>query len=150
MGDYPLPKFHFQVEWAGTKIGFTEVSGLDVETEVIEYRHGASPEYNKTKQPGLTKYSNITLKRGTFQSDNEYYDWWKENVFFQEGNSTGSKYRRNITISLLNEEHEPIVVWKVKNAWPVKVQSTDLKADGNEVAIESIELTHEGVTIQND
>lgn len=150
MADYPLPKFHFQVEWAGTKIGFTEVSGLDVETEVIEYRHGASPEYFKTKQPGMQKYSNITMKRGTFRSDNEYFDWWKETVFFQEGESTGSIYRRDITISLLNESHEPIIVWKVKNAWPVKVQSTDLKADGNEIAIESIELAHEGLTIQND
>lgn len=150
MADYPLPKFHFQVEWGGTKIGFTEVSGLDVETEVIEYRHGASKEYSKTKQPGMIKYSNITLKRGTFQSDNEYYDWWKENVFFQEGNSTGSKYRRDITVSMLNEEHEPIVVWKIKNAWALKVQSTDLKADGNEIAVETIELAHEGLTIQND
>ena len=150
MADYPLPKFHFQVEWGGTKIGFTEVSGLDVETEVIEYRHGASKEYSKTKQPGMIKYSNITLKRGTFQSDNEYYDWWKQNVFFQEGNSTGSKYRRDITISMLNEEHEPIVVWKIKNAWALKVQSTDLKADGNEIAVETIELAHEGLTIQND
>ncbi|MEL6655239.1 MAG: phage tail protein [Bacteroidota bacterium] len=148
--DYPLPKFHFQVEWGGTKIGFTEVSGLDVETEVIEYRHGASPEYNKTKQPGLTKYSNITMKRGTFQSDNEYYDWWKETRMFQEGNSTGSLYRRDLTISLLNESHEPIIVWKVKNAWPTKIQTTDLKADGNEVAIESMELVHEGLTVQND
>lgn len=150
MADYPLPKFHFQVEWGGTKIGFTEVSGLDVETEVIEYRHGASKEYSKTKQPGMTKFANVTLKRGTFQSDNEFYDWWKENVFFQEGNSTGSKYRRNITISLLNEDHEPVVVWKIKNAWALKVQSTDLKADGNEIAIESLELAHEGLTIQND
>ena len=150
MADYPLPKFHFQVDWGGTKIGFTEISGLDYETEVIEYRHGASPEYNKTKQPGLTKYANITMKRGIFQSDNEYYDWIKQTVFFQEGNSTGSIYRRDITISLLNENHEPIVVWKVKNAWPTKVQSTDLKADANEIAIESMELVHEGLVIQND
>lgn len=149
-GDYPLPKFHFQVEWGGAKIGFTEVSGLDVETEVIEYRHGASAEYFKTKQPGMQKFSNITMKRGTFQSDNEYYDWWKQTYFFQEGNSTGSKYRRDITISLLNESHEPIVVWKVKNAWPIKIQSTDLKADGNEIAIESMELVHEGLSIQNE
>ena len=69
-GDYPLPKFHFQIEWGGTVLGFTEVSGLDVETEPIEYRQGASLVYSKTKQPGLTKYSNITLNRGTFQSDN--------------------------------------------------------------------------------
>lgn len=150
MADYPLPKFHFQVDWGGTQIGFTEVSGLDVETEVIEYRHGASPEYHKTKQPGMTKFSNITLKRGTFKSDNEYYDWWKETKLFEEGNATGSIYRRDITIKLLDENHQPVVVWKVKRAWPTKVQSTDLKADGNEIAIESIELVHEGLVIQND
>lgn len=150
MADYPLPKFHFQVEWGGTKIGFTEVSGLDVETEIIEYRHGASPEFSKTKQPGMQKYSNITMKRGVFASDNEFYDWWKGTVRFEEGGSTGSIYRRDITISLLNENHEPVMVWKVKKAWPTKVQPTDLKADGNEIAIESIELAHEGLTIQND
>jgi len=149
MADYPLPKFHFSVDWGGTQIGFTEISGLDVETEVIEYRQGASKEYNKTKQPGLTKYSNITMKRGTFQSDNEFFDWWKETKLFQEGNDTGSIYRRNLTIKLLNENHDPVIVWTVKNAWPTKVQPTDLKADGNEVAIESIELVHEGLVIEN-
>lgn len=148
--DYPLPKFHFQVDWGGTKIGFTEVSGLDFETEPIEYRHGASPEYFKTKQPGMQKWSNITLKRGTFNSDNEFYDWWKETVFFEEGESTGSMYRRDITIKLLNENHEPTIVWKVKNVWPTKVQTTDLKADGNEIAIETMELVHEGLVIEND
>ncbi|MCF6404979.1 MULTISPECIES: phage tail protein [Chitinophaga] len=146
MANYPLPKFHFQVEWGGKNIGFTEVTGLTVETEAIEYRHGASPEYHKTKQPGLKKYSNITLKRGTFQSDNEYFDWWEETVFFQEQNG---KYRRNITISLLDETHKPIIVWKVKNAWPIKVQSADLKADANEIAVESVELVHEGLVIEN-
>ena len=74
MAEYPLSKFHFQIEWGGTQIGFTEVTGLDVETEVIEYRHGASPEYHKTKMPGMRKYSNITLKRGTFQGDNDFYN----------------------------------------------------------------------------
>jgi phage tail-like protein len=141
--EYPLSKFHFQVEWGGTKIGFTEVTGLDVETEPIEYRHGASPEYHKIKMPGMQKYADITLKRGTFASDNEFYDWW-------DTVALNTIERRDITISLLNESHEPVVVWKVKNAWPKKVAPTDLKADGNEVAIESIELVHEGLTIQND
>lgn len=143
MSNYPLSKFHFQVEWGGTKIGFTEVSGLDVETEVIEYRHGQSPEFSKIKMPGMQKFSNITLKRGTFQSDNEFYKWFNTVKL-------NTIERRDITIKLLNEEHDPIVVWKVKNAWPTKVQSTDLKADGNEVAIESMELVHEGLVIQND
>lgn len=140
---YPLVKFHFQVEWGGTKIGFTEVSGLDVESEVVEYRDGASREYSKLKMPGMQKYSNITLKRGTFKSDNEYFNWWNTVQL-------NTIERRDITISLLNEEHEPVVTWKVKNAWPTKVQSTDLKADGSEVAIESMELVHEGLSIQNE
>ncbi len=146
MADYPLPKFHFQVDWEGTQIGFTEVTGLDVTTEPIEYRHGASPEYHKTQQPGMTKYSNITLKRGTFKSDNEFYDWWNKTKLFEE---ESEEFRRDITISLLNEAHEPVVTWKVKNAWPTKVTSTDLKADENAIAIESIELVHEGLVIEN-
>lgn len=141
MNDYPLVKFHFNVEWGGTKIGFSEVSGLDVETEVIEYRDGASPEFSKKKMPGMQSYSNITLKRGSFQSDNEYYDWWNTVKL-------NKIERRDIIISLLNEDHEPMVAWKIKNAWPVKVQSTELNADGSEVAIETLELAHEGLTIE--
>lgn len=149
VSDYPLPKFHFKVEWGdGLEMNFTEVSGLDFETEVIEYRHGNSKKYSKTKQPGLTKYSNVTLKRGTFEGNYEFYQAWKETYFFQEGNDTGSKFRRTVTISLLNESHEPVVVWSLENAWPSKVQSTDLKADANEVAIETMELVHEGLTLK--
>jgi phage tail-like protein len=143
MANYPIPKFHFRVEWGGTRIGFTEVSGLDVETEVIEYREGSSPEYHKTKMPGMQKFGNITLKRGTFKSDNEYFNWWNTVKL-------NTIERRDITISLLNENHEPVVTWKIKNAFPIKVQSTDLKADGNEVAIESLEIAHEGLSIENN
>jgi phage tail-like protein len=140
--EYPLPKFHFQVEWGGTKIGFTEVTGLEVTTDVIEYRDGASPEYHKIKMPGMQKFSNITLKRGKFKSDNEFYDWWNTHQLNQIE-------RRDITVSLLNEKHEPVFVWKIKNAWPIKVNATDLKSDaGTEVAIETIELVHEGLTME--
>jgi phage tail-like protein len=143
MAEYPIPKFHFQVEWGGSRIGFTEVSGLDITTEVIEYRDGASPEYSKIKMPGQRKFSNITLKRGTFASDNQFYTWFNTV-------SLNTIERRNLTISLLNEKHEPVIVWKVKNAWPTKMTPTDLKADGNDIAIETIELAHEGLTIQNE
>ena len=143
MAQYPLPKFHFRVEWGGTRIGFTEVTGLEVSTDLIEYRDGASTEYSKIKMPGMQKFGNITMKRGIFKSDNEYYNWWNTHAL-------NTIERRDITVSLLNESHEPVVVWKIKNAWPVKVQSTDLKGDGNEVAIETIEIAHEGLTMQND
>ncbi len=143
MAEYPIPKFHFQVEWGGTKIGFTEVSGLDITTDVVEYRDGASPEYTKIKMPGQRKYSNITMKRGTFAGDNEFFDWFNTV-------SLNKIERRDLTISLLNENHEPVVVWKVKNAWPTKITPTDLKSDGSDVAVETLELAHEGLTIQNE
>lgn len=141
MANYPLPKFHYVVQWGGSRVGFTEVTGLTVENEVIEYREGSSPEYSKIKMPGMQKFGNITLKRGTFQSDNEFFKWWNTKTL-------GNIERRDVTISLLNENHEPVMVWKVKNSWPVKVQSADLKSDANEVAIETMELAHEGLSIE--
>ncbi len=93
--------------------------------------------------PGQRKFSNISLKRGMFKSDNEFYTWF--NTI-----NMNTVERRDITISLLDETMAPVVVWKVKNAWPSKITPTDLKADGNDVAIESLEIVHEGLTIQND
>ena len=142
MAEYPLPKFHFQVQWGGTKIGFTEVTGLEVTTEKIEYRDGASKEYHKVRMPGMQTFGDLTLKRGVFAGDNEFYDWWNSVAL-------NTVERRDITISLLNESHEPVVVWKVKKAWPTKVTSTDLNASGNETAIETLVVTHEGLTMEN-
>ena len=141
---YPLPKFHFELEWGGVRMGFTEVSGLDFETEVIEYREGNLPTYNKTKQPGLTKFTDVTLKRGIVLDNLEYYDQWIKTAMFQENKE---KYRRTVTIKLLNEEHKAIIVWTLSKAWPSKIQSTDLKADANEVAIETMTLVHEGLVM---
>jgi len=142
MANYPLPKFHFRVEWGGSKIGFTEVTGLNIENELIEYRDGSSPEYHKIKMPGLQKYGNITLKRGMFNGDNEFFQWLNTV-------SLSQIERRDVTISLLNENHEPVYIWRVKNAFPTKVTAPDLKSDANEVAIESIEIAHEGLVIES-
>jgi phage tail-like protein len=105
---YPLPKFHFELEWGGVRMGFTEVSGLDFETEVIEYREGNLPTYNKTKQPGLTKFTDVTLKRGIVLDNLEYYEQWIKTAMFQEKKE---QYRRTVTIKLLNEEHKAIITW---------------------------------------
>ncbi|HMB91247.1 MAG TPA: phage tail protein [Rhodothermales bacterium] len=138
---YPLPVFHFQVDWGGTKLGFSEVTGLNIEVQVIEYRDGLSPDYSTVKMPGMAKYGNITLKRGVIEADNEFYDWLNEIKL-------NKIERRDIIISLLNEDHEPVMNWKVRGAWPTKITSPDLKASANEAAIESIEIAHNGVTIE--
>ncbi len=143
MAKYPLPKFHFKVEWGGANIGFTEVTGLELSNEPLEYRDGASPEYFTTAQPGIQKLSPITLKRGVFKGDGDFFLWWNTVAL-------NTVERRDVTISLLNEKHDPVIVWKIKNAFPTKVSSTDLNSTGNEVAIETIELKHEGFTVQHE
>ena len=136
---YPVSVFHFQVEWGGTRIGFTEVSGLNVELQAIDYREGSAPEYQVTKMPGIPQYSNITLKRGIFKGDSDFEKWISTVKLNQIE-------RRDLTISLLNEDHAATVTWKIKEAWPCKVEGPTLNSTGNEVAIESIELCHEGLT----
>ena len=139
---YPLPVFHFRVEWGGTRIGFSEVTGLTQEIQAIEYRDGSFPEYSSIKMPGLRKYSNITLKRGVVKSDNDFFNWLSTVKL-------NTIERRDLTISLLDENHEPVMTWKIQSAFPVKVEGPQLKAAGNEVAIESIELAHEGLSVEN-
>lgn len=140
---YPLPAFSFTVEWGGTRVGFTEVSGLNQENQLIEYRDGAFPEYSSIKMPGLRKFANVVLKRGIIKTDNEFANWLSTVKM-------NTVERRDLVVSLLNEEHEPVMVWKIQNAFPVKVEGPALKATGNEVAIESIEIAHEGLEVQND
>jgi phage tail-like protein len=141
MANYPLPAFHFVVDWGGSNVGFTEVTGLTYEIQAIEYREGSSPEFHVTKMPGIQKFNNITLKRGVFDKDNEFFLW----VNTVKMNTID---RRDITIKLLNENHDPVMSWKVKQAFPVKLEGPSMKSSGNEVAIESIELAHEGFTIE--
>ncbi len=141
MADYPLPAFHFRVDWNGKRIGFTEVSGLKREHQVIEYREGASPEYSVQKMPGIPKFDNITCKRGIVAGDNDFWNWLQTTQL-------NTVARRDVTISLLNEKHEPVMVWKARNAFPVTLEGPGLKSTGNEVAIETLVFAHEGITTE--
>ena len=134
---YPLPSFHFTVDFGGQKTAFSEVSGLDQDVQVIEYRSGDSPEYSVKKISGIQKFSNITLKRGHGKGDNDFFTWLRKVKLDKPD-------RRNLTISLLDEEHKPVFTWKVKQVFPTKISGPSMKATANEISIESIELTHEG------
>lgn len=139
---WPLPKFHFQVKWDAQVMSFQEVSGLDIQSEEIKYRSGDSPQFSVIKMPGMTKFGNVTMKKGIFKGDNKFWDWIHQIKM-------NTVKRLPITISLLDEEGKPTMVWTLANAWPTKVSGTDLKAEGNEVAIETIEIVHEGLTVAN-
>jgi len=140
---WPLPKFSFSVDWGSTQnLAFQEVTGLDAETQIIEYRAGNSPVYSTIKMPGIKKYGNITMKKGIFVKDNNFFAWYSSIKM-------NTIARITVIIKLLDESGKPTMTWTLTNAWPTKVTGTDLKSDGNEVAIESIEIAHEGLTIAN-
>lgn len=132
----PYKAFNFLVEIDNVaRAAFSEVSGLESETAVIEYRTGS--EHVMRKLPGLTKFGNITLRRGVTQ-DRELWDWRQAIV---EGNPD----RRNGSIILLDDQRNPVVRWKFRNGWPCKWEGPALNAKANEVAIEMLEIAHEGL-----
>jgi phage tail-like protein len=139
--DYPIPRYHFQVNWGGTKMSFTEVTGLVMEREKIEYRHSDAKTLNKIAIPGMPKNANFTLKRGKFEGDFEL-NQWLDDVATERVDG-----RRDVTISLLNEKHLPVATWTAARCFPVKITAPDLKSDANEMAIESIEVAHEGLEL---
>lgn len=139
---WPLPKFHFEVKWDTHVMSFQEVSGLDIQSEEIKYRAGGSTQFAVTKMPGIKKFGNVTMKKGVFKGDNTFWDWLNQIKM-------NTITRVPVTISLLDEKGAPTMVWTLTNAWPTKISSTDLKAEGNEVAIDTLEIVHEGLTIAN-
>lgn len=142
MATYPLPVFHYKVSWNNQDIGFSDVSGLSQEISPIEYRDGLMPATTASlKRPGLIKVNNISLKRGIVEKNNDLFIWFNNN-------GSPNVERRDITITLLNDEGNPVMVWMVSQAWPIKCEGPGLKATGNEIAIESIELVHEGLKVQ--
>lgn len=140
---YPLSSVRFSVDWGGTAASFSEVSGLTIETDVAEYRGGADTTLTKRKIPTLMKYSNVTMKRGVITGDNDFFKWWQKN-------QQGQHEQRNVTVTLQNEKGQGKVTWTIERAWPVKVDAPSLNAGGNDVAVESLEFCHEGITIANN
>ena len=138
---YPMAVFSFQVDWGGSSVAFSEVSGLNMETQVIAYRDGNSQEHSEIKMPGLKKYPDIVLKRGVFEGRDDFLTWYNENIL----NTTD---RREVKISLLNADGAPKFTATCANCFVMKYEGPTPKATGNEAAIESITLATEKVTIQ--
>ncbi|MES2656071.1 MAG: phage tail protein [Bacteroidota bacterium] len=141
---WPMPKFRFEVD-LGTEmkgVAFQEVSGMDVENQIIEYRKSNSPLFSTEKMPGIAKYGNVTMKRGVFVNDNTFWSWHNEIMM-------NTIKRRTVLIKLLDETGNVTMQWQLNNAWPTKITSTDLKSDGNEVAVDTLEIAHEQLIISN-
>lgn len=141
---WPMPKFRFEVD-LGTElkgVAFQEVSGMEVENQVIEYRKSNSNLFSTEKMPGITKYGNVTMKRGVFVNDNMFWDWHAQI-------SMNTIPRRTVLIKLLDEKGEVTMQWQLNNAWPTKISSTNLKSDANEVAVDTLVIAYEQLVITN-
>ena len=133
----PWGNFNFLVEIDGiARAAFHEVTGFDSAIDVIEHREGGE---NTTlrKLPGMTKYSNVVLKWG-ITDDRQIYDWHRQAV-------RGEVARKNGSIVLLDRQGQEKVRWNFVNAWPSKYDAPDFNAEGNDIAIETMELAHEGL-----
>jgi phage tail-like protein len=135
----PIAGFRFGVEIRGVVQGwFTECSGLTIEREVVEHREGGVNDYVH-KLPGPTKYANITLKRGI--ADNKLWEWYRKGLY------DGQVERHNISIILYNGNRSQAKRWNLTDAYPIKLAGPDFKAEGTEVAVETLELAHHGMEV---
>jgi len=136
----PYAVFNFLLEIGGiTRAGFAEATGLNAESNVIEYREG-NEGITPRKLPGLEKFGNVTLKHGTSQ-DKDIFNWHKS---VMDGDIVREQ---SMSIVLLDEKRTEVKRWNLREAWPSKWVGPDLKANANEVAFEAIELCHEGVEV---
>src|SRR3954454_3105514 len=144
---YPLTTLNFKVQWGDDPhktINFSEVSGLTMEAEVVEYRGGADPQQSTHKQAGLKKFGNVTMKRGIAPADsgNGLFEW------YSMLHTRSDQLRRTVTVTLCNEQREEVMTWAMRDAWPVKLEGPGLKSTGTDVAIESVEFACEGITVE--
>lgn len=137
---WPLPKFYFSVTGIPGNPVFQEVTGLESEAQVIEYRAGNSSVFSPIKMPGLQKVGNVTMKKGIFVTDDTLWTWFSSIAM-------NTITRSTVVVNLLDETGAPRMMWTLNNAFPTKLSGTDLKSDGNEVAVESIEIAYETMTV---
>lgn len=146
--DDPYGAFNFEITVNGVSDdgkavsgSFTEVSGLEVSIDFIEYRNG-SEDITPRKIPGLKKFTNITLKKG-ITGDLEFWNWIVEAM-------KGSVIRTEGSIVLLDENQQEVMRWNFKRGWPCKWTGPGLNATNGEIALETLEICHEGLAIDGD
>jgi phage tail-like protein len=137
----PFRTFNFRVEIDGLTIaGFRECSGLSADGNAVDYREGTDAQRSVRKLIGLNTYGNITLKTG-YTTNTELWTWYRNIV-------NGIADRRNGSIVLMDDQRRDVMRWRIENAWIKKIEAPSFNATANEVAIETVELVHEGLMLE--
>lgn len=139
--DNPYANFNFLVEIDGVpSAGFAEVALGGSRVDVIEYREGSDRVSSTRKLPGRARHENVVLRRG-IAGDDSLWAWFRSI-------RDGAVDPRAVSITLLDESRQPVASWRLRNAWPCRWEGPALDAKGNDVAIETLELTHEGLELE--
>lgn len=137
----PFRNFNFRLEIDNLPVAaFSEAGGLTSDGDVVDYRTGVDIPLTPRKLPGQRRYGPVTLKRGVVQ-DSSLWDWYR-------AISNGDKDRRNGSVILMDEARNDVLRWNFENAWPNKIEGPALNALGNDVAVESVELIVEDITLE--
>jgi len=138
---HPHPSYHFRVDAGFSRIGFTRVLLPRMERDVIRYREGSYPDEFVRELPGLLRLTECVLERGVMPMDDQFFQWLNTVRF-------GTAERRDLTVALLNEQHEPTTVWRLHNTFPVKLEWSVLDALTSSVLIETLHLSVESMDLQ--
>jgi len=142
----PYRNFKFEVEIQGfVRAGFSKVSGLEENTEVVEYREGGDNETAR-KLSGQSSFGDVVLERG--KSDDDDFNQWRQQIYNPEnenGEQGTDDYKRKVVIYLKNKAGTRVKKWTVYRAWPMTKGEPDLDASANDVAIETLTLANEGI-----
>lgn len=140
---YPVGKFRFKIEADSNEIFCTEISGVDASVDTYEYREGSDMPWMR-KCAGLKKFGNLTLKNAiTDRNALTLWDWW--NIVYDAGKGGAEAQRKDMTITLFDNDNKPRAKWQVANAFPSKYTGPDFNSSSSEAATESLELVHEGI-----
>ncbi len=141
--NWPLPKFHFSVSIPGVgDVAFQEVSGLDIDDVPLEISDGSGRPAGVRKLPGLRKTGLVTFRKGVLPADSAFWDWVKDVKL----NKVTAK---TLTVSLLDDAGKTTMAWTLANACPIKIGSSDLTSGTHELAVEFVEISHDGVSLSN-
>jgi phage tail-like protein len=137
----PFRSFNFRIEIDGLTIaGFRECSGLSADGNAVDYREGTDSPRSVRKLIGMNTYGNVTLKTG-YTTNTELWTWYRNIV-------NGIADRRNGSIVLMDDQRRDVMRWRIENAWIKKIEAPSFNATANEVAVETVELVHEGLMLE--
>ncbi|MFN7957889.1 MAG: phage tail protein [Holophagaceae bacterium] len=136
----PHPSFHFRVDAGFSRLGFLHVQLPRLERDVIRYREGSDPVDTVRQLPGLLRVGDCVLQRGVIPADHEFFQW-------MNAAHAGQAERRDLTVSLLDEQHQPTLTWRLRNTFPVGLEWSPLDAQGGGVLIETLRLSVEAMDL---